>query len=733
MRTYVLLLAGCLTLLGQDTAKTPITAADLLRIRQVASIAVANDGSFAVYAVRSIFAEPAADAAKANGDTNYGYRTHLWRVALNDPQAKPVQLTFGDRNDQISALSPDGRRLAFLRTDNPSSAPGAPRPKPQVFLLPVDSPGEAVAVTKFEQGAVDVEWRPDGKALLVTSAIPLSKLEGKPHFSIDRPARQYETYTKEELAAARPDGDLASVRAWLYKNALKDNPTLITRMNFEGEQGLAPEMTVPELFLIDLEQDNKSTQLTKNFYPHINARFSPDGKTIVYSSTPDGRTHPDRLRRGAVRTMTASGSDDHAVLDDEAHNFQFVRFSPDGSRLLVLVANPDDLIYQQPRLALAGLDGKLARTFSDSWDATPQGTDFDGGAAVLFTSPWHGGFPLMRMSTSGGEARPLIEAPAGVQIFAAGGGRIVYALTTVANPNELYLRDKDGRTRRLTDLNESWVSQRTIIQPEERWLTRPNGTKVQYWVMNPAGAQPGRKYPWVLDMHGGPAAMWGPGEFSMWYEFQLFCSWGYGVVYSNPRGSGGYGISFQKANHKDWGAGPSGDVLAALDEVARSNPFVDPSRLFLTGGSYAGYLTAWIVGHDHRFKAAAAQRGVYELTTFYGEGNAYRLVEGAFGGFPWNPEAKQVLDRESPFTYVASIRTPLLIIHASQDLRTGVTQSEMLYRALQQQKKPVEYVRYPSEGHELTRSGNPGRRMDHMLRIVEFFERYAGREKPASN
>jgi len=428
MRTSVLLFAGCLTLLGQNAAKTPVTAADLLNIRQVAAVAVAPDGSYAVYSVRTMFAEPATEAAaKAAGDTSYGYRTHLWRVGLNDPRAKPVQLTFGDRNDQISALSPDGKRLAFLRTENPSPVPGAPRPKAQVFILPLDSPGEAAAVTKLEFGALDAEWRPDSKALLVTSPIPISKLAGKPHFSIDRPARQYETYSKEQLEAARPDGDIASVRAWLYKNAHKDNPTLVTRMNFQGEQGLAPEMTIAQLFLVDLDNGNKATQLTKGFFPHTNARFSPDGKNIAYSSWPEGKTHPDRLRRGAVRIMTATGLDDHALLDDEEANFQFIRFHPSGSHLLVSASNPADYIYQQPKLVLSPLDGRGLRTFSDEWDATPQGVEFDGNDAVLFTSPWHGGFPLMRMSTSGGTAQPLIDAPAGVQAFATGGGRIVYA------------------------------------------------------------------------------------------------------------------------------------------------------------------------------------------------------------------------------------------------------------------------------------------------------------------
>ena len=141
-------------------------------------------------------------------------------------------------------------------------------------------------------------------------------------------------------------------------------------------------------------------------------------------------------------------------------------------------------------------------------------------------------------------------------------------------------------------------------------------------------------------------------------------------------------------------------------------------------------MVAWIIGHDNRFKAANAQRGVYDLSTFMGEGRAWRLVPDHFGGYPWDKETRSILDANSPINYVDKIQTPFLIIHGDQDLRTGVVQSEMLYKSLKILNKPVEYIRYPREGHELTRSGNPGRMMDHLLRVIEFFERYAKHPDP---
>ena len=262
-------------------------------------------------------------------------------------------------------------------------------------------------------------------------------------------------------------------------------------------------------------------------------------------------------------------------------------------------------------------------------------------------------------------------------------------------------------------------------------MSRPDGTSVEFWLMEPTRREPRKEYPIVLEMHGGPSAMWGPGELTMWHEFQLLCAWGYGVVYANPRGSGGYGYEFQRANFQDWGEGPAGDVLAALEHVVQANEWIDPQRQVITGGSYAGYLTAWIVAHEQRFKAAVAQRGVYDLQTFFGEGNAWRLIEYTMGGRPYDPRYRQIIERNSPFTYVQRIRTPLLIIHASQDLRAGVVQSEMLYRALKAQERPVEYVRYPNAGHDLSRSGDPRHRMDRLDRIVEFFERHIDNPRPA--
>ena len=277
--------------------------------------------------------------------------------------------------------------------------------------------------------------------------------------------------------------------------------------------------------------------------------------------------------------------------------------------------------------------------------------------------------------------------------------------------------------KRLTTFNTDWIKDKKLSLPEKHSFTNNKGMAIEYWVMKPANYEAGKKYPLLLEIHGGPSAMWGPGESSMWHEFQFFCSKGYGLVYANPRGSGGYGEDFLRANINDWGTGPSSDVLMALDQTVAEG-WADTSKLLVTGGSYAGYLVAWIIAHDHRFKAACSQRGVYDLATFFGEGNAWRLVPNYFGGYPWEAKVKEILVRESPITYVQNITTPYIIFHGENDRRTGFVQSEMLYRSLKALGRPVEYVRHPNATHEITRSGDNRQRLDQMLRTFEFFERW---------
>lgn len=736
--TLILLTLPPFTARGQTE---PVVTTDLLRIRTVSSIDVARDASRAVFSVRSI---ETVEAAEEGGSPSYAYRSHLFALDLADVRAEPKQLTFGRRNDGAPVLSPNGRWIAFVRAAEETGDAEKDRRSAQIWIMPLDG-GEARQVTTMEHGAGSPRWSPDAQELLFTSSIPFDEMDGTPPWPMERPQRSWrdaETTDEDEDSGVtpRPDGTRAEIRAWLAQNAAGSDPSVINRIAFQGERAIRRGARYSQLFLIDpFDEEAAPRQLTTGFYDHGSAQFLPNGRGIVYASKKPTAEHPDRVRQHNIHLLNPEDGSDEVLLAREGWSFGSPKPSADGTMIACSARQLDEPTDRQTQLVILpvstdGAPEPVWMTDANTFDASVRRFEWlPTRGALAFTSAVRGGFPLLTISPGLIKPATLIdtrdETAVGIHAFDVGGGVIVYSQTSPANPS--VLRVRDGRGDRLAwDLNE-WVRDKRLATMEEAWLDRPDGTRVQYWFMEPTNRAAGQTYPLVLEIHGGPSSMWGPGEATMWHEFQLLCSWGYAVVFANPRGSGGYGYEFQRANFQDWGEGPAGDVLAAVDHVVLDHEWIDRERLVVTGGSYAGYLTAWIASQDNRFKAAVAQRGVYDLATFFGEGNAWMLVEHEMGGFPFDQRYRQIIARNSPFTFVERIRTPLLIMHASNDLRTGVSQSEMLYRALKEMERPVEYVRYPEAGHDLSRTGNPEHRMDRLNRIIEFFERHIENPRPA--
>ncbi len=724
MKRTIIFIAGLILLTIQlGAGPQPIVTSDLLKIRRITTIDVAADGSFAIFALRSIAESTPDEDTEKDALPDYAYQSHLYQINLFDENPAARQLTHGKRSDQSPTLSPNGKIVAFVRKDELTE-------KPQVWILPL-SGGEARVITNLEHGASNPRWSPDGQSLLVSSSIPLSDLEGNPAWPMERPGRAWGDAGEVE---PNPDGTRPEIQAWLKRNTEQNIATVMNRIEFQDEHSLKDEMTFEHLFLFAVnKKESESTQISGGFQNFSSARFLPDGQRIVYITKNLNQKHPDRVRPTELWIMNLDGSESKKILADPTLRFSAPRPAADGTVIALLGQKLDEPAFRPRQLGLVSVEGDappLWLTDKDHGDISVWSFRWMAEKnALLFNAARKGAFPLMMVSQGLVEPALYVGKPkgefleAGIFSFDIGGPSLVYTTTTPANPCTLRLRNNHG-DRLLFDPND-WVKKKQLSKPQEHWLTQTDGTRIHYWIMPPANQIPDKKYPVVLELHGGPSAMWGPGEFTMWHEFQLLTSRGYGVVYANPRGSGGYGYDFQKANFQNWGEGPTEDVLAALNE-ALLNDWIDPNRLVLTGGSYGGYLTAWIVGHDNRFQAAVAQRGVYDLTTFFGEGNAWRLCEWAMGGLPWEARTQPILDRESPFTYVQRIQTPLLIMHGSADLRTGVSQSEMMYRALKELNRPVEYVRYPKSGHDLSRTGDPIQRMDRLNRIIEFFDRFVG-------
>ena len=673
---------------------------------------VTNDGNTAAFTVTSI--EP-----DENKEGEYKYVTQIYKVdlAANTP---PVQLTFGRESSTQPAWSPDGKHLSFIRV-----ADG----KPQVFVLPI-SGGEAYQLTKFIYGASAARWSPDGKKILFVSNIQmkdylrdsvLNPSRSFPTWPLEKPGLSNKEIQQIKKGKGNPNGGLAEIRTYLLKNEADGKATVLTKLNFQDEANISGNVSFNQFFTIDVVNPTAVKSLTPGFYRYSLVDYTPDGRNFIVMADIDSLESPDRSLENEIFIADADGSNLRMLLGRKGMSYNSAKVSPSGKWLAYQYSNINGDIAD---LAIMPLNGSEKDAITIPFDRTKGSFNWSNDEKYLyFTAQSNGGSPLYRVNIATKKVEQLSGFDAGVSTYALAKDKIIFAKTEVASPSEVYVSDMTLKNpTRITNLND-WVKNKQLSFPEKKTFINNKGLTVEYWVMKPANFEAGKKYPVLLEIHGGPSAMWGPGEASMWHEFQYFAGKGYGIVYGNPRGSGGYGEQFLRANVGDWGAGPMSDVMISLEKTIAEG-WGDTSKLLVTGGSYAGYLVAWIIAHDKRFKAACSQRGVYDLATFFGEGNAWRLVPRYFGGYPWEPKTKELLERESPINYVQNITTPYIIFHGDNDRRTGFVQSEMMYRSLKVLGRPVEYVRHPGATHEITRSGDNRQRMDQMLRTYEFFERW---------
>lgn len=714
MKTLTLILLSCWAAQAASAQQgsEPVKVTDLLKIQQVGNITLTRDGRKAAFSVLSVEADEQNKADYKNVSQIYQLGT--------EAGAHPRQLTAAKEGASQPAWSPDGRQLAFVRTVEE---------KPQVFVLAADG-GEARQLTRFKFGATGPKWSPDGRQVLFAAAIPLRELlrdsvlnaqKALPQWSFEKPG-----FGKNSMvSSAKPnaDGSLAEIRAYLDKDEVDKKAKVLDNLNFQDEKDVSAEQSFTQLFLVSTTDPTaRPVAATRGFYRFAQADFTPDGQHLLLLAAIDSARHPDRALENGLYLADRDGRHPRRLLGQDSTVYSTPKVSNSG-RWLAFQQAPTWRVAV-PTLAIMPLSGSAKDIITIPFDRSKGSLAWSSDDKYLyFTAQANGGVPLYRVNVGTRKVEKLSAADTGILSFDVARNKVVFAQTGVLNPADLYVADAGLRQVQRAGTFNDWVKTRRLSLPEKHSFVNDKGLTVEYWVMKPTAYQAGQKYPVVLDIHGGPAAMWGPGEASMWHKFQYFASQGYGVVYGNPRGSGGYGQAFLRANIRDWGTDPSRDVLTALDQTVAEG-WADPQKLAVTGGSYAGYLVAWIVGHDHRFQAACSQRGVYDLATFFGEGNAWHLVPDYFGGYPWQPAVRSVLTRESPITYVENITTPYIIFHGESDRRTGFVQGEMLYRSLKVLGRPVEYVRHPGGTHELTRSGDNRQRIDQMLRTYEFFERY---------
>lgn len=707
----------CLIAVQVLIAQKDILVTDLTRIKSVANVSYSPDASRILFTVQSIQPD-------SKDKLEYNYINQLW---ISDAQGNNARAITYQRDGVGSPVwSPDNKQIAFTRVIDS---------KVQIFILPLEG-GEAWQLTTEKNGASNPVWSPDGRSIVFSTAFSLSDMmsdtvfnPGKtmPAWPMEKAGFQDNNQLKASGAKPDPNGSLDEVRSYLALNEKDRKAKVISKLNFQLESLVSSEMNFSHLFIIEVKPEAKAKALTSGYYTYGNPQFIGSSDQLLIQSDIDPQEHPDRSLESEVYTLDIPSKNLKKVWGKKGAGYNQTLVSPSGKWMAFTQSQTSRVNI--PVLSIAPLNGTEKDIKTIVHDRSINGMAFSPDESSLFiTSPSNGGVVLYKVNLTTLKVEPLSSSDEGIGSFDVSTSGIAFAKTAISSPFELFVSDLNYKQpKQVTNLNSSWLADKNLSKPEKFSFKNEQGMTIEYWVMKPTQFEAGKKYPAILNIHGGPTAMWGPGEASMWHEFQYYCSRGYAVVYCNPRGSGGYGQSFMRANINDWGKGPTSDVLKSL-EGAIGQGWIDTSRLAVTGGSYAGYLVAWIISHDHRFKAACAQRGVYDLTTFFGEGNAWRLVPNYFGGYPWEPEAHKNLERESPINYVKDIQTPFLIFHGEQDLRTGVIQSEQLYKSLKVLGKTVEYVRHPGATHELTRSGNNRQRIDQMLRTWEFFDRFINKK-----
>ena len=687
----------------------PPRPADLYRLRIPTQPALSPDGRWAVVTLQTV--APGFDE----------YRHALWLVPTDAADGEPRQLTIGAKHDRHARFSPDGRSIAFL-SDRRAQVEEEPRREQpikdredlvQVHVLPLDGPGEARRLTDLPRGVETFEWSPDG-----TRLVAVSTSVGTTHDEDMRRRGKVEHATP----GTPPPSDYRFIDRLEY---------MLNGEGFIYDQ-------IAHLWLVDVARGD-ATRLTEGPVPDGDPSWSPDGTRIAFAS--NRRRDHDLAFRQAIHVVDVASRRVTAVTAGPRSVFGAPAWMPDGKTIAALGHKLEGRGGSRNDIWLFPADGSEARATGgrnlsarhDLMPGSAMNSDVTvgeearlwpapDGKSITFAAPVDGSYELWRIDTRDGDVERLTNDRHYISGWAAvpgprgrGRGRIAYLRSTPTETPDLWLLDGAGEPRRLSAFNAGVLGELTLREPRERHST-VDGRDIQGWLI-PAGKG---AQPLVTEIHGGPHTLYG---WSPMWEFQILAANGMSVFYCNPRGSEGYGQDFNDANHRDWGPGPARDVLAGVDSLV-SDGLADADRLGVTGGSYGGYLTNWIVGHDDRFRAAMTCRCVSDMGMLFltGDISGGDWAELEFGVTPWSDPAYY---REiSPIAYADRITTPLLIQHSENDIRTTVGQAEALFTVLRSHRRPVRLLRVPEETHELTRSGAPFRRAENLEVVLGWFRHY---------
>jgi dipeptidyl aminopeptidase/acylaminoacyl peptidase len=663
--------------MGNDQNRR-ITSDDLYRFKLISEPQFSPDGSRISYVVTTIERE------------KNDYRSSV-NLANADGSATR-RVTQADAKDSLPRWSPDGKHLAFLSNR---------AEKAQVWLIRADG-GEAWQVTELTEGVASYAWSPDGASFVVVSK------------------------ATEESEAKKDDKD---------KDEEKSDVKHITKIRYKADGEGFLDGKPKHLWLVPAF-GGAAHQLTSADIDDVDPVWSPNGREIAYvTNRSDGR---EMNQVTQVWSIVATGKEERAILGGDNADFGSPSWSPDGSQLAVIGGwDPVSGGAKSANLWVVPAAGGDARNLSGDFDRSIGDSAMSDvyagsstrpiwtpdGASLLTLVSDSGSTHIFRVSLDGGDIQRITGGDRRISAFSLSpdGTKLAYLAGTATDPGDLFVANSDGSDeQQLTELNKEFLTTVTLSEPEEfRVPSHSDGAEIQAWVMKPVGFETGKKYPMILQIHGGPHGMYAN---HMMHEFQLMAARGYVVVYCNPRGSAGYGEAFTTYTHKAWGEKDMPDVMAAVDHVV-SQGYVDENRLGITGGSYGGYMTLWMIGHTDRFKAAVTQRCVSNLHSFYGTSDiGFTFGEYEFGGTAW--DQREHFMKYSPITYVKEMTTPLLIVHSEQDYRCPIEQAEQVFISLKKLGREVEFVRFPDENHNLSRTGKPKHRTERLEFIVGWFDKH---------
>jgi dipeptidyl aminopeptidase/acylaminoacyl peptidase len=681
-----------------------ISAEDLFNLKQITEVAI-RPTSDEIYFVLN----------QANKEDN-GYRNVIWR--LKDNIAK--QFSQGLPSDGSIKWSPDGKTLAFIsvRTTLKKSSPSksVEPPKPQIYLMPFDG-GEALQLTNVTNGVTPFfEWSKDSSKIIFISRLNEEELEAPTH---------------EELKEMDPD-EVALLKMQTNKlEEKKIEPRIITREVYRTGTSFADDR-IGQIHVIDIETKKANRWTNSKEDDFYFAFLAPDNSFAFTARQKPGES--DECRITEFVKVTPEG-DVEILIKDHFGRLAFCRPSPDGKYLAAIIGNEELGSMAQSALCIYDLKNSERKYIAEDVDRSkfiPKWSK--DGKYLYFMILDKAKAEIWRAKTETWKAKKIVTGEKVIANYDISDDNkiIAYHAFYVKDPSQLYKYDLSTKEDQLIfEPNMEFLKTKKLGKTEEVWYDGcDKDFKIQGWILTPHDFDPKKKYPLALNMHGGPHVMWSNHHsIPMFHELQLLAAEGYVVFYCNPRGSGGYGQEFYKAIEKSWGDKDSIDILNGVDFVVNRG-FIDVDRMAITGGSYAGFMTAWIVGHDSRFAAAVAQRGVYHLSSFWATTDWARiLIDDEFGTIPTKDH--KFLWERSPAAYAKNMKTPLRIIHSEIDYRAPIPDAEMLYLAIKREAPDldVEFLRYPGEGHELSRSGQPNRRIDRLHKIVEWFDKYCQPDK----